>query len=64
MVKKSATQSSHGSAQHLKKGRQSLVLSLADQKLTLEDNDNLKQFDAGKPNTRLSPLMKEGLTVT
>src|ERR1700712_686824 len=53
-MKKSPTQSSHGSTQHLKKGRQSLVLSLADQKLTLEDNDSLDQFDDGKSNTRSS----------
>ena len=44
-MKKSATDSSHGSTQHLGKGTYSLVLSLADQKLTLEKNDNLGQFD-------------------
>jgi hypothetical protein len=53
-MKKSATDSSHGSTQHLGKGTYSLVLSLADQKLTLEKNDNLGQFDDGKLSIHLS----------
>jgi hypothetical protein len=39
---------SHSSTQHLKKGSQSLVLSLADQKLTVEDNEDLEQFVKGQ----------------
>jgi hypothetical protein len=47
-MNKSPTDSSHGSTQHSKKRGQSLVLSLADQKLTVEDNENLEQFVKGE----------------
>lgn len=50
----SATDSSHGSTQALKKRGRSLVLSLADQKLTVEDNDDLEKFVKGKFEDNLS----------
>jgi hypothetical protein len=55
-MNKAATDSSHGSTHHTKKKGQSLVLSLADQKLTLEDNEDLERFVNGKFGTHLSLL--------
>ena len=50
----SATDSSQGSTQVPKKRGRSLVLSLADQKLTVEDNDDLEKFIKGMCEDDLS----------
>jgi len=46
-MRKSATGLSHGSSESSKKGSMSLVLSLADQRLTLEYDEDLDQFENG-----------------
>jgi hypothetical protein len=53
-MEKSPTDSSHDSTQHLNKKGRSLVLSLADQKLTVEDNDDLEKFVKGKSGPYMS----------
>lgn len=48
MMQHTSTDSSKGSSQCRKQDRQFVVLSLADQKLTLEHNDKLIPFEQGK----------------